>query len=162
MFWNFFKNFLKKVSLIFSIKFRYLIQWNYEFVTANRTFCLFLCFFCKKFGSVRSNRTSYLTEYDAFKWWRYWIMFNWLITKKYKNNRKISRTVRRDKIELFRLSSVRFKNLLKFDSFIVATTKKDRKKNKNSYKLVIICNHVYLVTKVSVDPKIHFATKELL
>ncbi len=123
MFWNFFKNFLKKVSLIFSIKFRYLIQWNYEFVTANRTFCLFLCFFCKKFGSVRSNRTSYLTEYDAFKWWRYWIMFNWLITKKYKNNRKISRTVRRDKIELVRLSSVRFKNLFKFDSFNVLRSK---------------------------------------
>ncbi len=54
---------------------------KYEFVTANhtRTFLLFLCFFCKKFGSVRSKRTSKLTEYDAFKWWRNWIMFNWSI-----------------------------------------------------------------------------------
>jgi len=51
--------------------------------------------------SVRSNRTE-------------------LYTKKYKNNQKIrksSGTVRRDKIELVRLSSVRFENLLKFDSF---------------------------------------------
>jgi len=42
---------------------------KYEFVTANRTrtFLLFLCFFFKKFGSVRSKRTSKLTEYDAFK-----------------------------------------------------------------------------------------------
>ena len=47
--------------------------------------------------SVRSNRTE-------------------LYTKKHKNNQKIrksSGTVRRDKIELFRLSSVRFG--LKFD-----------------------------------------------
>ncbi len=43
-------------------------------------------------------------------------------SKKHKNNqkiRKISRTVRRDKIELVRLSSVRFENLFKFDSFTV-------------------------------------------
>jgi len=55
--------------------------------------------------SVRSNRTE-------------------LYTKKHKNNQKIrksSGTVRRDKIELVRLSSVRFENLLKFDSFIVLT-----------------------------------------
>ena len=53
--------------------------------------------------SVRSNRTE-------------------LFTKKHKNNQKIcksSGTVRRDKIELVRLSSVRFENLLKFDSFTV-------------------------------------------
>jgi hypothetical protein len=58
--------------------------------------------------SVRSNRTE-------------------LYTKKHKNNQKIrksSGTVRRDKIELVRLSSVRFdsvrfENLLKFDSFTV-------------------------------------------
>jgi hypothetical protein len=53
--------------------------------------------------SVRSSRTE-------------------LNTKKHKNNhkiRKISGTVRRDKIELVRLSSVRFENLLKFDSFTV-------------------------------------------
>jgi len=52
---------------------------------------------------VRSNRTE-------------------LYTKKHKNNKKIrksSGTVRRDKIELIRLSSVRFENLLKFDSFTV-------------------------------------------
>jgi hypothetical protein len=45
-----------------------------------------------------------------------------LYTKKHKNNQKIrksSGTVRRDKIELVRLSSVRFENLLKFDSFTV-------------------------------------------
>ena len=55
--------------------------------------------------SVRSNRTE-------------------LYTKKHKNNQKIrksSGTVRRDKIELVRLSSVRFENLLKFDSFTVRT-----------------------------------------
>jgi len=53
--------------------------------------------------SVRSNRTE-------------------LNTKKHKNNqkfRKSSGTVRRDKIELVRLSSVRFENLLKFESFTV-------------------------------------------
>jgi len=53
--------------------------------------------------SVRSNRTE-------------------LYTKKHKNNQKIrksSGTIRRDKIELVRLSSVRFENLLKFDSFTV-------------------------------------------
>ncbi len=63
--------------------------------------------------SVRSNRTE-------------------LYTKKHKNNQKIrksSGTVRRDKIELVRLSSVRFgslrfgsirfENSLKFDSFTV-------------------------------------------
>ena len=53
--------------------------------------------------SVRSNRTE-------------------LYTKKHKNKQKIrksSGTVRRDKIELVRLSSVRFENLLKFDSFTV-------------------------------------------
>jgi hypothetical protein len=53
--------------------------------------------------SVRSNRTE-------------------LYTKKHKNNQKIrksSGTVRRDKIEFVRLSSVRFENLLKFDSFTV-------------------------------------------
>jgi hypothetical protein len=63
--------------------------------------------------SVRSNRTE-------------------LYTKKHKNNQKIrksSSTVRRDKIELVRLSSVRFdsirfdsvrfENLLKFDGFTV-------------------------------------------
>ena len=67
--------------------------------------------------SVRSNRTE-------------------LYTKKHKNNQKIrksSDTVRRDKIELVRLSSVRFgsirfdsvrfENLLKFDSFTVLGTK---------------------------------------
>jgi len=40
----------------------------------------------------------------------------------YKNNQKIrksSGTVRRDKIELVRLSSVRFENLFKFDTFNV-------------------------------------------
>jgi hypothetical protein len=45
-----------------------------------------------------------------------------LYTKKHKNNQKIrksSGTVRRDKIELVRMSSVRFENLLKFDSFTV-------------------------------------------
>ncbi len=44
------------------------------------------------------------------------------MTKKHKNNQKIrksSGTVRRDKIELVRLSSVRFENLLNFDSFTV-------------------------------------------
>jgi len=58
--------------------------------------------------SVRSNRTE-------------------LCTKKHKNDQKIresSGTVRREKIELVRLSSVRFdsvrfENLLKFDSFTV-------------------------------------------
>jgi len=57
--------------------------------------------------SVRSNRTE-------------------LFKKKYNNQkiRKSSGTVRRDKIELVRLSSVRFdsirfENLLKFDSFTV-------------------------------------------
>ena len=57
--------------------------------------------------SVRSNRTE-------------------LYTKKHKNNQKIrksSGTVRRDKIELVRLSSVRFENLLKFDSFTVSHSK---------------------------------------
>ena len=57
--------------------------------------------------SVRSNRTE-------------------LYTKKHKNNQKIrksSGTVRRDKIELVRLSSVRFENLLKFDSFTVLKLK---------------------------------------
>ena len=52
---------------------------------------------------VRSNRTE-------------------LYTKKHKNNQKIrksSDTVRSDKIELVLLSSVRFENLLKFDSFTV-------------------------------------------
>ena len=47
-----------------------------------------------------------------------------LYTKKHKNNQKIrksSGTVRHDKIELVRLSSVRFENLLKFDSFTVFT-----------------------------------------
>jgi hypothetical protein len=51
--------------------------------------------------SVRSNRTLY---------------------KKHENNQKIrksSGTVRRDKIELVRLSSIRFENLLEFDSFTV-------------------------------------------
>jgi hypothetical protein len=45
-----------------------------------------------------------------------------LFTKNHKKNQKIrksSGTVRRDKIELVRLSSVRFENLLKFDSFTV-------------------------------------------
>ena len=38
-----------------------------------------------------------------------------LYTKKHKNNQKIRKsTVRRDKIELVRLSSVRFETLLKF------------------------------------------------
>ncbi len=53
--------------------------------------------------SVRSNRTE-------------------IYTKKRINNQKIrksSGTVRRDKIELVRLSSVWFENLLKFDSFTV-------------------------------------------
>ena len=61
--------------------------------------------------SVRSNRTE-------------------LYTKKHKNNQKIRKspgTVRRDKIELVRLSSVRFENLLKFDSFTVYYI------NKNSF-----------------------------
>jgi len=56
----------------------------------------------ERFDSVRSSRTE-------------------LFTKKHKNNQKIrksSGTVRRDKIEL--LSSVRFENLLKFDSFTVS------------------------------------------
>ncbi len=51
--------------------------------------------------SVGSNRTLY---------------------KKTQNNQKIrksSGTVRRDKIDLVRLSSIRFENLLKFDSFTV-------------------------------------------
>ncbi len=53
---------------------------------------------------VRSNRTE-------------------LFTKNHKKNQKIrksSDTVRRDKIELVRLSSFRFENLLKFDSFTVS------------------------------------------
>jgi hypothetical protein len=53
--------------------------------------------------SVRSNRTE-------------------LYTEKHKNNQKIrksSGTVFRDKIELVRLSLVRFENLLEFDSFTV-------------------------------------------
>ena len=61
--------------------------------------------------SVRSNRTE-------------------LYTKKHKNNQKIrksSGTVRRDKIELVRLSSVRFENLLKFDSFTVTSFKNFQK-----------------------------------
>jgi Asp-tRNA(Asn)/Glu-tRNA(Gln) amidotransferase C subunit len=66
--------------------------------------------------SVRSNRTE-------------------LYTKKHKNNQKIrksSGTVRRDKIELVRLSSVRFdsvrfENLLKFDSFTVTQQKPIKK-----------------------------------
>jgi len=52
---------------------------------------------------------------------------NELFTKKHKNNQKIlkiSGTVRRDKFELVRLSSVRFdsirfENLFKFDSFTI-------------------------------------------
>ncbi len=52
-----------------------------------------------------------------------------LYTKKHKNNQKIrksSGTVRRDEIELvrpssFRFDSVRFENLLKFESFTVAS-----------------------------------------
>jgi hypothetical protein len=59
--------------------------------------------------SVRSNRTE-------------------LYTKKHKNNQKIrksSGTVRRDKIELVRLSSVRFEDLLKFDSFTVSIEETD-------------------------------------
>jgi hypothetical protein len=102
--------------------------------TALELFYYFCAFFLK--SSVRSKRFSKLTEYDAFKSWRYWIMLNWsirfdrtepnrteLYTKKHKNNQKIrksSGTVRLDKIELVRLSSVRFENLLKFDSFTVA------------------------------------------
>ena len=90
---------------------------------------IFVFFFLKvRFGSIETNFK--ITEYDAFKSWRYWIMLNWsiwfdrteLFTKKHKNNQKIrkkSGTVRRDKIELVRLSSVRFENLLKFDSITV-------------------------------------------
>jgi hypothetical protein len=54
-------------------------------------------------GSIRFDRTE-------------------IYTKKHKNNPKIRKSsdmVRRDKIELVRLSSVRFENLLKFDSFTV-------------------------------------------
>ncbi len=91
--------------------------------TALELFFYFCVFFLK--SSVRSKRTSKLTEYDAFKSWRYWIMLNWsnrteFYTKKHKNNQKIrtsSGTVRREKI--VRLSSVRFENLLKFDSLTV-------------------------------------------
>jgi hypothetical protein len=67
-------------------------------ITANRTRTFLLFYYL-----VRSNRTE-------------------LYTKKHKNNQKIrksSGTVRRDKIGLVRLSSVRFENLLKFDSFTV-------------------------------------------
>ena len=49
------------------------------------------------------------------------------LEKKHKNNQKIrksSDTVRRDKIELVRLSSVRFEKLFKFDSFTVYRLKK--------------------------------------
>ena len=39
----------------------------------------FLCLpFYKIFGSVRSNRTSKWTEYDGFRWWIWWILFNWV------------------------------------------------------------------------------------
>jgi hypothetical protein len=48
---------------------------------------------------VRSNRTELFTKNQKI--------------------RKSSGTVRRDKIELVRLSSVRFEKLLKFDSFTV-------------------------------------------
>jgi hypothetical protein len=69
--------------------------------------------------SVRSNRTE-------------------LYTKKHKNNQKIrksSGTVRRDKIELVQLSSVRFdsvrfENLLKFDSFTVSLVESKLNQNK--------------------------------
>jgi len=57
-----------------------------------------ILYYVQLIDSVRSNRTLY------------------------KNNQKVrksSGTVRRDKIELVRLSSVRFENLLKFDSFTV-------------------------------------------
>jgi hypothetical protein len=62
--------------------------------TALELFYYFCVFFVK--SSVRSKRTSKLTEYDAFKWWRNWIMFNWsnrteLLTKK---NTKISKKFR--------------------------------------------------------------------
>ncbi len=129
------------------------IQWNYrrlsvcrseanrikyEFVTANRTrtFLLFLCFFFKKFGSVRSKRTSKLTEYDAFKSWRYWIMLNRSIRFDYiepnfiqKNTKIIKKFVKvrvqnrdntwQNRISSTEFGSVRFENLLKFDSFTV-------------------------------------------
>ena len=54
---------------------------------------------------------------------------NRTLYKKHKNNQKIrksSGTVRRDKIELVRLSSVRFENLLKFDSFTVCFNENKR------------------------------------
>jgi hypothetical protein len=53
---------------------------------------------------VRSNRTELFTKNN----------------KKIQKIRKSSGTVRRDKFELVRLSSVRFENLLKFDSFTEA------------------------------------------
>ncbi len=63
-----------------------------------------------------------------------------LFAKKHKNNQKIrksSGTVRRGKIELVRLSSVRFENLLKFDSFTVINRKNKLlpKKCKNRLRL---------------------------
>jgi len=100
---------------------------KYEFVTANRTrtFLLFFRFFvicyivCNKFGSVQSNRTSKWTEYNAFRLWRWWIVFTWSVrfdrteSNFFKKNSLIIKifekgSVCREKIELTRFSSVRF------------------------------------------------------
>ena len=105
-------------------------QWNYRRLSvchteANRTelrvrhgephsnfLIIFVFIFVK--SSVRWNRTSKWTEYDAFNWWRYWIMFSWSIRN--TKIRKSSGMVRCDKIEF---DSIRFKISFKFDSYFL-------------------------------------------
>ncbi len=97
-------------------------QIKYEFVTKNRirTFLLFLCFFFKKFSSVRSKWTlkiNWIWCIQVMKILNYVQLIDLirsnrteLFTKNHKKNQKIrksSDTVRRDKIELVRLCSVR-------------------------------------------------------